>query len=126
MTQPLLMSVVELGGYPNFTPLYERLGYQVETINSGRKAISTLKKARPEVVVTEFNFQHSFRDRTSNLESILAVEQHNAGVKVIVFYDREVQAQLEQLHERFPGFTALAYPIEELQLEQALGEAAAT
>jgi hypothetical protein len=120
VSKPLLMSVVELGGYPNFTPLYERLGYQVETISSGRKAISTLKKARPAVVVTEFNFQHSFRDRTSNLESILAVEQHNQGVKVIVFYDEEVKPQLEQLRSRFPGFTALAYPIEEAALEDAL------
>ena len=122
MSQPLLMSVVELGAYPNFTPLYERLGYTVETINSGRKANSTLKKQRPAVVVTEFNFQHSFRDRTSNLESILAVEQHNEGVKIIVFYDNEVQEQLEQLRSRFPGFVALSYPIEEAVLQAALCE----
>jgi CheY-like chemotaxis protein len=116
------MSVVELGGYPNFTSLYQRLGYRVETISSGRKAITTLKKQRPAVVVTEFNFQHSFRDRTSNLESILAVEQHNEGVKIIVFYDEEVRPQLEQLRSRFPGFTALAYPIGETALEAALKE----
>ncbi len=122
MTQPLLMSVVELGGYPDFTALYQRLGYRVETINSGRKANSALKKQRPAVVVTEFNFQHSFRDRTSNLESLLAVEQHNAGVKIIVFYDREVQPQLEQLRSRFPGFVALSYPIEEAALAVALSE----
>lgn len=120
MSQPLLVSVVELGGYPNFTPLYERMGYKVETISSGRKAITTLKKERPNVVVTEFNFQHSFRDRTSNLESILAVEQHNQGVKIIVFYDEEVRSQLEQLRSRFPGFISLAYPIAEDGLEAAL------
>jgi hypothetical protein len=116
------MSVVELGGYPNFTPLYQRLGYRVESINSGRKANSTLKKACPAVVVTEFNFQHSFRDRTSNLESLLAVAQHNQGMRIIVFYDSEVAAQLEQLRHRFPGFIALAYPITEGALEAALGE----
>lgn len=120
MSAPLLMSVVELGGYPNFTPLYQRLGYQVETINSGRKAITSLKKARPAVVVAEFNFQYEFRDRTSNLETILAVLQHNAGVKVIVFYHSEEQLKLEQVRERFPGFIALAYPIEEAALAAAL------
>jgi DNA-binding NtrC family response regulator len=123
VSQPLLMCVVELGGYPNFTPLYQRLGYNVETINSGRKANSTLKKECPAVVVTEFNFQHSFRDRTSNLESLLAVEQHNQGVKIIVFYDEEVRPQLEQLRSRFPGFIALAYPISEAALEAALAAA---
>lgn len=116
------MSVVELGAYPDFTSLYQRLGYRVETINSGRRAITTLKKQCPAVVVTEFNFQHSFRDRTSNLESLLAVEQHNQGVKIIVFYNREVREQLEQLRSRFPGFVALSYPIEETVLEAALGE----
>ena len=120
MSQPLLMSVIELGGYPDFTALYQRLGYKVETINSGRKANSALKKQRPAVVVTEFNFQHSFRDRTSNLESLLAVEQHNEGVKVIVFYDSEVQPQLEQLRSRFPGFVALSYPIDAAALEAVL------
>ena len=120
MSQSLLMSVVELGGYPDFTALYQRLGYKVETINSGRKANSTLKKQRPAVVVTEFNFQHSFRDRTSNLESLLAVEQHNQGVKIIVFYDSEVEPQLEQLRSRFPGFISLSYPIEEGALAAAL------
>jgi DNA-binding NtrC family response regulator len=122
VSPPLLMSVVELGGYPDFTALYQRLGYRVETINSGRKANSALKKQRPAVVVTEFNFQHSFRDRTSNLESLLAVEQHNAGVKIIVFYDSEVEPQLEQLRSRFPGFIALSYPIEEGALAAALEE----
>ncbi len=122
MSQPLLMSVVELGGYPNFTPLYERLGYRVEIITSGRKAITTLKKARPDVLVTEFNFQFEFRDRTSNLETILAVAQHNAGMKIIVFYNKEEEEKLEQVRGRFPGFTALSYPIEDAVLEKAIAE----
>jgi len=117
---PLLVTVVELGGYPNFTPLYQRLGYRVESINSGRKAIGLLKKLKPEVLVTEFNYQFSFRDRTSNLESILAVVQSTQGVRVVVFYDEAVREQLEQVRARFPGFTALAYPIDEARLESAL------
>lgn len=117
---PLLVTVVELGGYPNFNPLYQRLGYRVESITSGRKAISLLKKLKPDVLVTEFNYQHSFRDRTSNLESILAVVQPQQGVRVVVFYDEAVAEQLEQVRARFPGFTALAYPIDEAHLEASL------
>lgn len=118
---PLLVQVVELGGYPNFIPLYQRLGYRVETVNTGRKAISTLKKLRPDVVVAEFNYQFDFRDRTSNLESILAVLQHQPGIRVVVFYDKTVQAQLDQVAERFPGFIAMSYPIGESALEAVLG-----
>ena len=121
-TDKLLMAVVELGGYPDFTPVYEQAGYRVITVRTVRKAIQTLKKETPQAIVAEFNFQHSFRDRTSNLESLLAVEPHNEGVKVIVFYDSEVQTQLEQMCERFSGFIALSYPIEEVVCAGALGE----
>lgn len=116
----LLVQVVELGGYPNFTPLYQRLGYRVETVNTGRKAISILKKLRPDVVVAEFNYQFDFRDRTSNLESILAVIQAQAGVRVVVFYDKAVQEQLDKVSERFPGFIAMSYPIDGGELEAVL------
>ncbi|HEX9803944.1 MAG TPA: hypothetical protein VGB35_11840 [Gammaproteobacteria bacterium] len=119
---PLLVQVVELGGYPNFIPLYQRLGYRVETESSGRRAISALKKLRPDVVVAEFNYQFDFRDRTSNLESILAALQPLDAVKVVVFYDRAEQAQLDQVAERFPGFTALSYPVDEGELEVVLGK----
>jgi len=117
---PLLIQVVELGGYPNFTSLYERLGYRVETVNTGRKAISMLKKLQPDVVVAEFNYQFDFRDRTSHLESILAVLQPLSAIRVIVFYDKAEQEQLDKVAARFPGFTAMAYPIEEADIEAAL------
>ena len=118
--QPLLIQVVELGGYPNFTALYQRLGYRVETVNTGRKAIGMLKKLQPAVVVSEFNYQFDFRDRTSNLESILAVLQPLNERRVIVFYDGAEQEQLDKVAARFPGFTAMAYPIEEADLEAVL------
>jgi hypothetical protein len=117
---PLLFQVVELGGYPNFIPLYQRLGYRVETVQTGRKAISALKKNSPDVVVAEFNYQFDFRDRTSHLESILAVLQPLSEIKVVVFYDKSEQEQLDLVAERFPGFTALTYPIDESELEKAV------
>ncbi|MCW8827565.1 MAG: hypothetical protein OQK94_00760 [Gammaproteobacteria bacterium] len=118
---PRLIQVVELGAYPNFSALYQRMGFQVETINVGRKAISMLKKSKPEVVVTEFNYQFEFRDRTSHLESILAVLQPLSDIRVVVFYDKAEQDQLEPVRDRFPGFIALPYPIEEAELEAVLG-----
>ena len=35
----LLLSIVELGGYPNFTPLYQELGYEVAIETRMRKAL---------------------------------------------------------------------------------------
>jgi DNA-binding NtrC family response regulator len=113
---PLLLSIVELGGYPNFAPLYERLGCRVVVENSMRKALAAVKQNAPKVVVAEFNFQSDFRDRTSSLESLMAVVQRSPGTRVIVFYEREYADQLAKLQARFPLFRVMAYPIVEEQL----------
>lgn len=112
-SQPVLLSIVELGGYPNFAPLYERLGCRVMVENSMRKALSVVKQHKPRVVVAEFNFQSDFRDRTSSLESLMAVVQRQPGTRVIVFFEQEYAAQLARLQARFPLFRVMAYPIAE-------------
>ena len=90
------------------------------SFRSVRKAIQALKKETPVLVVAEFNFQSDFRDRTSSLESLLAVIQKTPGTKLIVFYERDQTHQLDKLRARFPLFEALAYPIEEGRLAAAL------
>ncbi len=115
-----LLCIIELGGYPNFVPLYEQNGYQVITERSVRKAMGQLKKITPEVIVAEFNFQSDFRDRTSSLESLLAVVQKMPATKVVVFYEREQAHQLEKLRARFPLFDTLAYPIAPTHVQAAL------
>lgn len=114
----MLLSIVELGGYPNFAPLYERLGCRVVVENSMRKALVAVKQHAPKVVVAEFNFQSDFRDRTSSLESLMAVVQRLPATRVIVFYEREYVDQLAKLQANFPLFGVMAYPITEEQLTQ--------
>jgi DNA-binding NtrC family response regulator len=116
-----LLWVLEQGGYPNFSPLYQAAGFQVTTVTSTRKAIAYLKKATPAVIVAEFNYQSDFRDRMSSLESLLAaVQRAAAATKVIVFYERETQAQLDRLLTQFSVFATLAYPIDEERLRACL------
>ena len=117
--QPLLLSIVEIGGYPDFSALYRQLGFQVEKHTSMRKVLQFLKKNTPQVIVAEFNFQSDFRDRTSSLESMTAVVQRMPNTRVVVFYDKEQAHQLARLTERFPLVT-LAFPITTTALENAL------
>lgn len=119
--RPALLSIIELGGYPNFSPVYERAGFDVIVERSVRKALARLKQARPQVIVAEFNFQSDFRDRTSSLESLLAVVQRTPGTRVIVFYEREQEHQLAKLRARFPIHAALSYPIAPERLAEAVG-----
>jgi hypothetical protein len=115
-----LLAIVELGGYPNFASLYQAAGYQVVEQISMRKALSYLKHSGPAVIVAEFNFQPAFRDRTSNLESMLAVAQGLPETTVIVFYDPVYGDQLEKLRARFPNFKALPYPVDARRLQSYL------
>lgn len=119
-TEKLLLAVVELGGYPDFSPIYERAGYRVITVRSVRKAIQTLKKEKPQVIVAEFNFQSDFRDRTSNLESLLAVVERMSDCKLVVFYESEYKHQLERLCQQHRLETMLPFPVEEQQLAAAI------
>jgi len=125
ITEKLLLSIIELGGYPNFTPLYKSLGYEVAVEARMRKALGFLKKHQPDVIVAEFNFQSDFRDRTSSLESLLAVVQRMPATRVIVFYEKEFTSQFEKLRSRLPVCDALTFPIEESALRATLQQSTA-
>ena len=115
-----MLSIIELGGYPNFTPLYESLGYEVVVATRMRKALGFLKKRQPDVIVAEFNFQSDFRDRTSSLESLLAAVQRFPEVRVIVFYDQEFTMQFDKLRARLPVYKALTFPVDAPMLQACL------
>jgi len=116
-----LLAVVEQGGYPDYTALYEDLGYDVETVTTPRKAISYLKKNPVTMLVAEFNFQTDFRDRTSSLESIMASVQHQQqAIKVVIFLDKDNIERFERVSSRFPIHKTLTFPFDEQQLRNAV------
>ena len=122
---PRLLAIIELGGYPNLLPLYRRLGFDTEVVNSQRKAQAALKRRLPDVIVTEYNFQSDFRDRTSNLETLMGYLQRHPGVKVIAFYQPEFLPKFEAMTARFPLFAAIPLPVTEAAVEEALRRALA-
>jgi hypothetical protein len=120
MPKPVLLSIVEMGGYPNFASKYESAGYDVLVETSMRKAMGTIKKKKPSVVVAEFNFQSDFRDRTSSLESMMSVVQRLPDTRVIVFYEKEYQHQFDRLLQRHSFHETFTFPIAEQALEDCV------
>lgn len=118
--QGTLLAITELGGYPDFTSIYQRHGFRVEKATSVRNATRQMKKMTPRVIVAEFNYQSDFRDRTSSLETLMAVLQRLPATQVIVFYEQEYAHQLERLTSRFPVHATLPFPIDVNALEEAL------
>jgi len=120
MSRPLLLSVIEMGGYPDFTPLYRRAGYDVLVETRMRKAMGTIRKKQPAVIVAEFNFQSDFRDRTSSLESMMSVVERLRNTKVIVFYEQEYSHQFERLLAIHRFYRTFTFPIPEQALEDSI------
>ncbi len=116
-----LLAVVELGGYPNFIPLYQRFHFRVEMVNSVRKAQSWLKHHRPRVVVAEFYSDPQFRDRLSNLESLLAtLQRYGVEARIIVLIDSKYLPRLEQVKSRYRVDEVLTFPVDEAAMQFAL------
>lgn len=120
---PSVVSIVKLGGYPDFSPLFASLGYEHEILSSGRKAIAYLKKNPPQWVIAEFYVQSDFRDRTGNLESVMALLQGMHDTRVLVLYESQDRDKLELLHQRFPIFESLPLPVNEERMREYLLEA---
>ncbi|MBT4122952.1 MAG: hypothetical protein HOE35_03370, partial [Candidatus Ruthia sp.] len=109
-----LLFFVDEGGFDDFTPLFVGLGFRVDFEDSQRKAVKLAKKNSYQVLVAEFSHNPEFRDRVSNIESLLAtLESHSPEVKIIILYDKVNQPQLDQLKQRYRMDVTLAFPVDE-------------
>lgn len=107
-------------GTAGYKKLYQELGYAVITEWSEHKAISLIRKTPPAVIVADFYHQTDFRDRLSNLESLLATAQVSPATRIMVFYDPAHQAALDKVAARLRIDGALALPVDEERLRATL------
>ena len=87
-TQPSLLMINAFIGTAGYKKLYQEVGFAVVAEWSERKAISLVRKAAPAVIVADFYHQTDFRDRLSNLESLLAAVQSAPNTRILVFTRR--------------------------------------
>ncbi len=120
MSTKTLLAVIELGGYPDFRDLYQQFGYEVIIESSMRKALAILKKKNINVIVAEFNYQHTFRDRLSSLESIIAIAQTKDDIDFVVLYEKEFENHLEKLRQQFKFSVEISFPVDRVKMTQAL------
>jgi hypothetical protein len=117
---PSLLMVNAFIGTAGYKKLYQELGYTVVAEWSERKAISLLRKSPPAVIVADFYHQTDFRDRLSNLESLLAAAQSSPNTRILVFYEAAHQAVLDKVRARLHIDAALTLPVQEEQLRATL------
>jgi len=120
MSAPTLLMVNAFIGTANFKKLYQALGYAVVTEWTERKSIALVRKTPPAVIVADFFHQTDFRDRLSNLESLLATAQASPATRIMVFYEPAHQAVLDRVAARLRIDAALALPVDEVKLRSVL------
>ncbi|MFP5381878.1 MAG: hypothetical protein ACLGG4_06390 [Gammaproteobacteria bacterium] len=119
-TPPGLLMVNAFIGTAGYKKLYQELGYAVVTEWSERKAINLLRRNPPAVIVADFYHQADFRDRLSNLESLLAAAQRCTNTRILVFYDPAHQDALEKVSARLRIDAAFTLPVDETRLRETL------
>ncbi len=117
---PSLLMVNAFIGTAGYKKLYQEVGYAVTTEWSERKAISLVRKIAPAVIVADFYHQSDFRDRLSNLESLLAAVQSQPSSRILVFYEAAHHAVLDKVRARLRIDAAFALPVEEDRLRETL------
>ena len=115
-----LLTLIEFVTHSKLPNLYKQLGFEVSTEWQARKAVSLVRKLKPDVIVADFYFQADFRDRLSNLESVLATAQPFPETKILVLYEPQSQTALDKVRARYRIDAALTIPVKEEDLKAAL------
>jgi hypothetical protein len=115
MTSPLLFSILESPGHPNFSALYRQLGMEERRLPSQRKAVQALKQEVPDWVVAEFfyGFGNNYAGANlSNLDVFLASLQKFApAARVILLVDKSQGPYVDKLAARFSLHATLEQPV---------------
>lgn len=129
MSQPVLYSIIESPGHPDFSALYRKLGIAEVRLPSMRKAINQLKKQPPEIVVAEFFYGYGNNYagiNISNLDVFLhSLLKYASDARVVVLVEKAERQYVDKLAELFRLDAILTLPVNEAQMKAVLEGSAA-
>ena len=124
MSRPLLLSIVETRGHPDFCALYERLGFEHVWVTSMRKALQQVRNTPPDYVVAEFFYGYGNNYagvNISNLDVFLySLEKYAPNAKVIALVQKHERQHAERLNEIIPYHGFMQYPVRESDISALL------
>ena len=115
MSQKVVYSIILSPLHPNLVNLYHGLNIENVQFNSMRKAISHLKKQKPDYVVADFLFGYGSNYagvNVSNLDVFLhSLQKYAPEAKVIVMVEKEEIKHVAKLEALFTLHSVLQYPV---------------
>ena len=120
----VLFSIIESPMHPDFSRLYRQLGIRELRLGSMRKAISQLKRDRPDYVVAEFFYGYGNNYagvNVSNLDVFLySLQKAAPDARTIVMLDKSERQYVGKLTEILPVHAVLQHPVSEQDIEALL------
>ena len=108
-----ILFVTDYGIYPEISRALIASEHDVKIEHLMRKAIKVVKNNPPDLLIAEFFHEPQFRDRISNLESILSQIQRNCKKsKTLLLIYPEHKHWLPQLQEMFNIDSSLANDVD--------------
>lgn len=124
MSKPVLLSIVETRGHPDFCELYDRLGFEHVWVTSMRKALQQVRNTPPDYVVAEFFYGYGNNYagvNISNLDVFLySLEKYAPNAKVIALVQKHERQHAERLNEIIPYHGFVQYPVRESDMSALL------
>jgi hypothetical protein len=124
MSKPVLLSIVETRGHPDFCELYGRLGFEHVWVTSMRKALQQVRNTPPDYVVAEFFYGYGNNYagvNISNLDVFLySLEKYAPNAKVIALVQKHERQHAERLNEIIPYHGFVQYPVRESDMSALL------
>jgi len=124
MSQKVVFSIIESPLHPNFTELYQKHGFENVQLSSMRKAISQLKKQKPDYVVAEFMYGYGNNYagvNVSNLDVFLhSLQKYAPEAKVIAMVEKHEVKHVSKLLELFTLHGVLQHPVSQQALLSVL------
>ena len=115
MSKKVVFSIILSPLHPNLVNLYHGLNLENVQFNSMRKAISHLKKQKPDYVVADFLFGYGSNYagvNVSNLDVFLhSLQKYAPEAKVIVMVEKEEKKHIAKLEDLFTLHSVLQYPV---------------
>lgn len=124
MSRLLLYDIIESPAHPDLTDLSEVLGLERLAFTTQRKALSSLKRRPPALLVADFFYGYGNNyagANVSNLDVLLhSMQRFAPEARIVVLADRAELPHVPKLAALFSLDAVVALPATAAQLESAL------
>ncbi|MFV2056545.1 MAG: hypothetical protein ACC707_08750 [Thiohalomonadales bacterium] len=118
-----LLSVVELGGIPDYAKIYREAGFELSQVRSMRAALVVIKNSCPDVIAAQFIYSPTYGSQLSNFEALFAAIQcQSPKSKLIAYCHKEDRPHLKIVAARGHVYRDFTYPVDPTVLSACLLE----